>query len=309
MSKRSAHANEPRTRYDYQRAASAPNSQRAYETDLKLFRVWGGRIPSTPAQLADYLAAYARKRKVATLERWLSSISKAHDKAGVPRVDNPCQHPEVRETMRGIRRKHGKPQRQVTPAVLDVLLKMVGCIPESITGVRDRALLLVGFAAALRRSELASLEIDAVRFDSRGMVIQLGKTKTDQEAMGAAIAVPFAKRPQCPVKALKLWLAAVKESKHPRGPIFRRISKAGNIHRDALNDATVARIVKHYATAANYDAVDFSGHSLRAGLATAAAIANKDPRKIKAQTRHKKDASLQRYIRDAELFQNNAADL
>jgi integrase len=223
---------------------------------------------------------------------------------------NPCTSHEVREEVRGIRNTVGTEQRRVAPAMRDELMAMVDRLEETTAGVRDKALLLVGFSAALRRSELAALTIQRLQFDRRGLMISLDKSKTDQAGAGAAIAVPRAKVPAyCPVGALRAWLAEIKRAKHDVGPVFRRISKAGTINADPLNAASIARIVKGHAMKAGLDPALYSGHSLRAGLATSSAQEGKAFHKIKAQTRHKSDATVLRYVRDGELFKDNAADL
>jgi integrase len=166
--------------------------------------------------------------------------------------------------------------------------------------------LLVGFAGALRRSELARLRVEDVHFDVRGMILSLGRTKTDPTGEHDEIAIPYAMGKHCPVKALKAWLA---EAGMVSGPIFRSISKNGVLGQRALSGFSVAQIIKGCARAAGLDTTLYSGHSLRAGLATSCARENKPFHKIKAQTRHRSDVTLLQYIRDAELFEDNAADL
>ena len=291
----------------YSSSALSANTRKAHRLDLAHFEAWGGSLPSTPEQMVAYLIAHARTHRPNTLGRWLASISKAHQALDAL---NPCTSLRVRDEMRGIRNTFGTEQRRVSPAMRDELVAMVDAIEDGITGVRDKALLLIGFSAALRRSELAALEVDRLHFDRRGLLILLGKTKTDQAGAGAAIAVPRAKNGvYCPVTALKAWLGELKRAGHVSGPVFRRISKAGRIHTDPLNSASIARLVKAYAQKAGLDPSLYSGHSLRAGLATSSAQEGKAFHKIKAQTRHKSDATLLRYVRDGELFRDNAADL
>lgn len=287
--------------------ALAANTRRAHEADLAHLQAWGSSIPSSPEQLVAYLSSHARSHRPSTLARWLASISRAHQAKKLP---NPCTSFEVREELRGIRNTFGTEQRRVAPAMRDELVAMVDGADDTIVGARDKALLLVGFSAALRRSELAALTIDRLHFDRRGLLIALGKSKTDQAGTGAAIAVPRAKVPaHCPVRAIEAWLRELKHARHEDGPVFRRISKAGAIHADALNPASIARIVKAYALKAGLDPALYSGHSLRAGLATSSAQEGKPFHKIKAQTRHRSDTTLLRYVRDGELFRDNAADL
>jgi integrase len=287
----------------YAAAATAANTQLAYGKDLARFADWGGKIPASPAVICDYLSEHAATHKPSTLTRWLASISQAHLMQG---LDSPCRSIEVRRTLRGIKRAHGAKPRRVAPALRDEVLAMVKAMPDSLAGRRNRALLLVGFAGALRRSELAKLRVQDVTFDMRGMILALGKTKTDQSGEHDEIAIPFAKGNACPVKALKAWLA---QSNITKGAIFRAISKGGKVGQRALNPHSIAQLIKAFALAAGMDPTDYSGHSLRAGLATSSAKDGKAFHKIKAQTRHRSDVTLLKYIRDAELFEDNAADL
>jgi integrase len=302
-----------KTSQDFIVLASAPNSAQAFRKDMARFRDAGGVIPCDAAFVADYLAAHAATHKVSTLQRWLASISKAHQQHHSEHpskpFENPCRSSRVRDTLRGIKNQHGAKRRKVAPALSDEVIAMVRKLPAGLAGQRDRALLLLGFAGALRRSELAKLTIEQVSLDKRGMYLALGKTKADQAAENDVIAIPVAvkRKAYCPVAAYRDWIHAAKIK---AGPAFRRISKSGNVHpTDALNNASIAKIVKACARRAGLDASLYSGHSLRAGLATSAAMEQKPYHKIKAQTRHKSDSTLLGYIRDGQLFHDNAADL
>ena len=293
----------PLSTEQYAAAATASNTKLAYQKDLDRFAAWGGVIPSSPAQLCDYLSQHAATHKPTTLTRWLASISQAHLSLG---LESPCRSIEVRRTLRGIKREHGAKPWRVSPALRDEVLAMVKALSDDLAGVRNKAILLVGFAGALRRSEIANLRVEAVTFDVRGMILALGKTKTDQSGEHDEIAIPFAKGNACPVKALKDWL---KQSHIQSGPVFRAISKGGKVSDRAMNPHSIAQLIKTFALAAGMDPADYSGHSLRAGLATSSAKDGKPFHKIKAQTRHRSDVTLLKYIRDAELFEDNAADL
>ena len=148
-----------------------------YQKALDRFASWGGVIPSSPAQLCDYLSQHAATHKPTTLTRWLASISQAHLSLG---LESPCRSIEVRRTLRGIKREHGAKPRRVSPALRDEVLAMVKALSDNLAGVRNKAILLIGFAGALRRSEIANLRVEAITFDVRGMILALGKTKTDQ---------------------------------------------------------------------------------------------------------------------------------
>ena len=183
--------------------------------------------------------------------------------------------------------------------LLQILAKAHG-----VKGTRDRALMLLGFAAALRRSELVGLDVCDLEFKAEGVVVHLVRSKTDQEGNGRKIAVPYGRTSLCPVKAVKDWLAIAEVC---TGPMFRRVNKAGRISDSRLSDQSVAQVVKCYAAAIGHIASAYSGHSLRSGLVTSAAQAGVSLAKIQEQTGHRSVATLVRYIRDAKIFENNAA--
>ena len=205
--------------------------------------------------------------------------------------------------MSGIRRQHGtEPRRQAKPLELDPLARLIEPIDTAtLAGLRDRALLLLGFAAALRRSELVALDVEDLRFDlARGLTVTIRKSKTDQERAGAQVAVPYARaRDRCAVRALQAWLHAA--GTH-RGPVFRQMRRGETLTDRRLSDQSVALIVKRRAQAAGVRPEKLSGHSLRAGYATAAASAGVEERKIANVTRHKNLPVLRGYIRAATAF-------
>ncbi|MBI5006429.1 MAG: tyrosine-type recombinase/integrase [Nitrosomonadales bacterium] len=281
-------------------AALSDNSRTAYQSDLKHFLSWGGKIPCTPEVVADYLSAHAQLQSIATLSRRLVSIGKAHTSQNLV---SPTKADLVKAVMRGIRRTYGSAQRQVAPAIKEDVLSMVGNL-AGIKGVRDKALLLIGFAGAFRRSELVSLTVEDVECVKQGMVILLRRSKTDQAGEGRKVAIPYARGTVCPVHALQDWLDL---SGITGGLIFRGITRHGKIAEQGLAPQSVALVVKERAAAAGLDAVKYSGHSLRAGLVTSAAQAGVSSWKIRQQTGHKSEAMLLRYIRDANIFTDNAA--
>jgi site-specific recombinase XerD len=284
----------------YVSAATAANTRRAYRADLAHFLAWGGSIPSTPEQIASYLAAHAGTHKAATLKRRVVSIGLAHT---AQKFENPCASELVRMTLRGVWRTHGMAQAQVTPAIKEDLLAMVQGL-TGIKGSRDRALLLLGFAGAFRRSELVSLNVGDLEFVDRGLIVHLRRSKTDQEGVGRKIGIPYARGKVCAVQAVKDWLAA---STITEGPLFRPITRHGHIGQAGLSGHAVAEVVKTCAAAAGLDADRYSGHSLRAGLITSAAMLGVSIWKIKAQSGHRTDAMVSRYVRDADIFTDNAA--
>lgn len=283
----------------YINSALSDNTRIAYKSDLAHFMSWGGSIPASPELVSRYLAFYADSNASATLSRRIVSINRAHTSQNLP---SPTKADLVKGTLRGIRRTLGTKQRQVEPLLKDDLVKMVSSL-VGVRGCRDRALLLLGFAGALRRSELVGLQYADIEFVTHGLLIHLRHSKTDQEGHGRKIAIPYARGVVCPVLALKEWLVI---SKIYHGPLFRQIIGHSKLCDLSLSTHAVAIIVKKYAALLNLDASNFSGHSLRAGLVTSAAQAGVSAWKIKQQSGHKSDAMLNRYIRDARLFNDNA---
>jgi site-specific recombinase XerD len=285
---------------NFLRASLSDNSRRAYRSDLNHFLAWGGTIPATPEMVAVYLADHAEQHTTATLSRRLVSIGKAHSAQTLP---SPTTTELVRATLRGIRHIHGSAQRQVAPAVKEDVLAMVAGL-SGIKGLRDKALLLIGFAGAFRRSELVSLTVADIGQAKQGLVIQLLRSKTDQEGRGRKVAIPYARGVVCPVMALQEWLDVAKLTK---GPIFRAVNRRGLISDAAITPQTVAMVVKKRAQAVGLDPAKYAGHSLRSGLVTSAAQLGVSSWKIRQQTGHKSEAMLARYIRDANIFVDNAA--
>ena len=287
---------------EYIAAAIAPATRRAYQGDLKDFLAWGGRVPCTPAVLAEYIASRGHTHSPITIARRIVGISRANTSLGLP---DPSKSDLVRAVLRGLRRTEGKPQRQVAPVLREDLFPMLEQM-RGLKGIRDRALLLVGFAAALRRSELVGLNVEDLQFVKEGLLISLPRSKTDQDGEGRKIAIPFGRTSACPVKAVQQWMDAATIK---TGPVFRGVSKAGQVSANRLTDQSVALIVKQYAQALGLPAESYSGHSLRAGLVTSASKAGVSLVKIQQQTGHRSVAMLTRYIRDAQVFENNAAGL
>lgn len=285
----------------YLAAALAASTRRAYRGDLRHFMAWGGTLPASDAMIADYLADHAATHAVATLERRLATLSKAHTAQGLP---SPAGSALVRATMRGIRRAHGRPQSRVAAATRADMQAMVAGLGDGAKDRRDRALLLLGFAGALRRSELVAIDCDDLAWRREGVVVTLRRGKTDAEGRGRAVAVPCAEGQTCPVDALERWLAAAEIR---AGPVFRAVNRHGQISDRRLSTEAVARIVKSRAAGAGLDPQAYAGHSLRAGLATSAAAAGVPVWKIRAQTGHASLAVLERYVRDGEAFAGNAA--
>lgn len=282
----------------YLQASLSENTRRAYGNDLQHFINWGGRIPASPETVATYLAEHAATLSYGTLSRRAVAISKAH---AAKKTQSPVQSDMVKATLQGIRRTTGHVQRRVRPTLLPQIQAMV----KEVTGMkggRDKALLLIGFCGAFRRSELVSICVDDVQFVTEGVVIRIRRSKTDQTGQGREIAIPAMRGKYCPVKALKDWLA---HSGISEGALFRGVNRHGQVMDHGLSPQSVALIVKERVAAIGLDAKQFSGHSLRAGLVTSAAINGVSSFKICQQTGHKSDSVMQRYIRDNNLFTDN----
>ncbi len=285
----------------YVRASLADNTRRAYQSDLRHFEAWGGSLPASPEIVAAYLAVHADRLSVATLVRRIASLSKAHQARG---LSNPIRSELVRMTLRGIKRKRRRTPLQAKPLLRDDLLLVLDAMGNSLKDLRDRALLLVGFAAALRRSELVALDVADGEYVRRGIVLHLPRSKTDQDGQGHKIAIPYGGGRWCPVACLDAWLSA---SGIAENAIFRPVDRYGRVRNARLSGEAISIIVRERIAAAGLDPIGYSGHSLRAGLATSAARAGIPAWRIKAQTRHVSEAMLARYIREGELFVDNAA--
>jgi integrase len=282
------------------RDSLAASTRRAYRSDLEAFMTWGGTIPASPETVAAYIASHANLLAIATLQRRLASISKAHASFRLP---NPVSAELVRATMRGIRRANTRPRQEARPLLKDDLFLVLDAMGASTKDVRDRALLLIGFAGGFRRSELVGLDVTDIASVRQGVVITLRRSKTDQLGIGRQIGIPFGRTRHCPVRAFEKWLAL---SSIEAGPIFRPVSQSGLIAVERLSAEAVSLVLKERVAAASIDPAGYSGHSLRAGFVTSAVMAGASTWKVRAQTGHASDAMLSRYIRQAELFEDNA---
>ena len=242
-------------------------------------------------------------KSYATIEIVYSAISHTQRTAG---HEWPHAHPLIVRVMRGIRRALGTTQKRASALSVGDLHAMVAACSADLAGARNRALLALGFFAALRRSELVALEVADVREEPRGLVVRVRESKTDQTAVGQDIALPPAKdKTVCPVRLFRAWLAA---SEITAGPLFRRIDKGGNLGNRPLTPQSVGLLVKRLAEESGLDPETFSGHSLRAGFATSAAANGKSLHNIMRQTRHTSERVAMSYIRHATMFDDNAAD-
>jgi site-specific recombinase XerD len=291
---------------EYVKASKSESTRRANTTDWRDFLAWcegedRHPLPATQEAIAEYLAHMATDHKVSTIRRHLSSIGQAHDAAGIE--INPARSLLVRATVRGIANTLGIAPTQKKATRTADLRAMVEKLRPGLSGLRDRALLLVGFAGAFRRSELVGLNVEDLEISLEGLTIALRRSKTDQEGQGMRKAIHYGDNAAtCPVRALQAWLEGAGIT---TGAIFRKVNKGGNAEAWRLTDKSVALIIKRAAESVGLDASSYSGHSLRAGCATEAAAAGAADRDIQRQTGHKSAAMVQRYIREGSLFRNN----
>jgi integrase len=280
----------------YSAAAQSEASTRSYDAGIRHFKLHGGAVPATPTMVAEYLACMAGTLAVATLQHRLIAIHRAHTDRGLP---SPVMDSLVKRTMQGIRRTVGVKQRRVAALLKDDLLEMMVHIDQQMPmrAARDKALILIGFAGAFRRSELVGLQCeDMTQYDS-GLELLLRRSKTDQEGAGRTVFIPYARGSRCPVKVLKNWLALAGIDS---GPLFRPINRHDQVvGSKALTPQSVALIVKAAVRmmAGDDAAQKVAGHSLRAGYCTEAATVGLQPYQIREQTGHRSDATLARYIR------------
>jgi site-specific recombinase XerD len=292
----------------YAANSKAANTWKAYQADLRDFTTWCEAhclvsLPATPETVAAYLADLAERCKVSTVQRRLSAISQQHAAA---KLESPTRSAIVRLTMQGIRRTHAPTQgvRKVQPAVTSVIYKLVDPLGSSLIDLRDRALILLGFAGAFRRSELAQLLLTDITETEDGLRVRLRQSKTDQEGEGFTKGIPYGTETKtCPVRAWRSWKEAACLTD---GYAFLSITRHSRMGA-SLSDRAVADIIKRRASAVGLEYKEFSGHSLRAGLATAAAQAGVSERVIAKQTGHKSLPVLRGYIREGSLFTENAA--
>jgi site-specific recombinase XerD len=293
------------------RSSKASNTIRAYKSDFNDFGLFCAKngfksIPSEPKIISLYLTYLSTKDvKISTIKRRLVSIGVIHKLKG-HYLDT--KHPSIIENILGIKRRKGSIQKGKKPLLINNLKEIIKVIDEEncmeIKKIRDRSIILIGFSGGFRRNEIVSLNYDDLDFVSEGLKINLRKSKTDQFAEGSIKGLPyFDKKQFCPVVSIKKWIEI---SGIKSGPLFRRFTKGSNLSEDRLTDQTVALLIKKYLNLIGIDSKNYSGHSLRSGFATSAAEAGAEERSIMAMTGHKSTEMVRRYIKEANLFKNNA---
>lgn len=290
--------------------ALTANTRRAYRASFADYADWCRRLgieplSADPRLIGMYLAGLPERQfKYATIRMRLSAIAAAHRAAG--RVVD-LKDPRIARVMEGIARSVGTRVLAAKPVLADELAAMALALPATAAGTRDRALLLIGFGAAMRRSELVALDLDDVTVTDNGLKVLIRFSKTDQVGAGEEIGIHRSGDPKlCPVKALDAWLSL---RGHRPGPLFQQVTRSGNVRPARLSDRGVARAVKAAAIAIGLDPARYSGHSLRAGLATSASNAGAELLHIMNQTRHRSVETVRRYVRDAEIWRNNVTRL
>ena len=292
-------------------SSKANNTVRAYKSDFNdfsLFCVQNGfkSLPSEPKIVSLYLTHLSTKEvKMSTLKRRLVSIGVIHKLKG-HYLDT--KHPIIIENIMGIKRRKGSVQKGKKPILISNLKLIINVIDKSkyedIKKYRDRSIILIGFSGGFRRNEIVSLDYDDLDFVSEGLKINLKRSKTDQFGEGSVKGLPYFDNAQyCPVLSLKNWIEV---SNISSGPLFRRFSKGSKLSENRLTDQTVALLIKKYLKLAGIDNKNYSGHSLRSGFATTAAESGAEERSIMAMTGHKSTEMVRRYIKEANLFKNNA---
>jgi site-specific recombinase XerD len=289
----------------YAIAEKAAATRRAYKTDFAIFKAWcadrgASALPAEPATVAAFLAWEAnRQTRPSTIGRRVAAIRYAHKLAG---HEVPTDDERVRATVRGIRRAVGTAPTKKTPVTADRIMVMAPVASTRLADLRDRALLLLGFAGAFRRSELVALDIEDIEETNEGLRAMIRRGKTDQEGKGAVIAIVRG-AVVCPVAAYKAWIEAANIS---TGPVFRPIAKGQRLQHARLTDRSVAKIIKAHAARIGLDPAGFSGHSLRSGFLTSAATRGASIFKMMDVSRHKSVDTLRGYVRDTELFRDHA---
>ena len=293
--------------HDYARQSKAHSTLRAYRSDWTHFTRWcdaRGRaaLPASAETVALYVTDLAATHRPATLTRRLAAISVAHKAAG---CETPTASAPVRAVLQGIRRVKGTAPTQKVAAVTADIRAMIGKLRlDTLGGLRDRALLLTGFAGGMRRGELAGLDVGDVEFVHEGATVTIRRSKSDQEGVGARVGLPYGSDPAtCPVRALRAWLDAFRVAE---GPLLRAVDRHGRLGEGRMSGQAVAEVIKRAAVSIGQDPARYGGHSLRAGMATAAAQAGATEAAIQRQGRWR-SLVVRRYVRHGSLYVDNAA--
>ncbi len=289
--------------------AKSANTVKAYDADWRDFLDWCRNhektaLPAEPETIVNYVNDLADNARANTVARRVTAISENHIAAGLSGAQNPAHDGMVRAAIASIRREKGTFQHGKSPILLETLPLLADCFSgDSLPTLRDRALILLGFAGAFRRSELVAVQVEDLTFSPQGLVVFIPRAKGDQTGKGSNVAIPFAPDANvCAARAVRDWIsrAGLKQ-----GPLFRAFKRNGELRDGPLSDKSVALIVKKYAKMAGFDESQFAGHSLRRGFATSAAQHDVGVLDIMRQTRHKSEKMVHRYIEQGTLFKDN----
>jgi integrase len=289
---------------NYLVAADAPATIRAYVSDWRHFLLWCAAralkpMPPSPELVGDYLADLGEGYAKATLRRKVAAIARAARQAGNP-LDT--RHPSIRDVLRGIGRTHGSPPKRAQALTTEDIQKLVDTCMADLMGLRDRALLLITFAGALRRSELCAINMDHLTWKPRSIELLIPQSKTDAEGEGARLGIPRGKlEATCPVRALQAWLKAAEIN---QGPVFRALTRHGTLRQGGLSGEAVRLILLRRATMAGIKGTrlePISLHGLRAGFVTSAYRANIPDEEIMGHSRHRSLATMRSYVRRSKL--------
>ncbi len=295
----------------YAKAARSSATRRVYDSDWAIFTAWCAAhglaaLPASPDVVAVFVSDQATAGlNPATIARRVAAIGHHHRAGGHPAPTAMPTAGRLAEVLAGIRAEHGGAKRQKRPADAAALRNMLAAIEgDDLRAIRDRAILAVGMAAALRRSEIVALEVAHVGIVPEGLRLTIARSKTDRIGQGAVIAIPEGSRIR-PKALLLAWMAA---AGHQEGPLFRRLSRSDALTPAAMSDRAIARLVQQHAAAAGYDPTQFAGHSLRAGFITEGAAQGATIFKLQEVSRHKSVQVLSDYVRNAELFKDHAGE-
>lgn len=293
------------------RKSKSDNTLKSYAADWNDFTDWCEAnklcpLPCKPEDIVNYINDLADNAKANTVSRRVTAISENHI-AGGYQENNPAKHVMVHNAMQAIRREKGTFQHGKAPILMETLPLLADMLSgNDLVTLRDKALLLLGFAGAFRRSELVAVQIEDLTFTTQGMVVFIPQSKGDQQGAGSEIAIPYAPQKEiCAVRAVRNWMEAAGITS---GPLFRGFKRNLQPRDTQLNDKAVAEIVKKYMARLGLDPSDFAGHSLRRGFATSAAQHDLNTLEIMRQTRHKSEKMVHRYIEQGNLFKENALD-
>lgn len=293
---------------DYMARAKAANTRRAYSRNWRNFNTWcethqAEALPATSETVASYLVDLAdREYKASTIQARMTAISRAHHLHGAP---SPTKDALVVETWKGIRNTLGTAPAQKRPLLTQDIRAIMEQLPDTVAGDRDRAILLLGFASGMRRSELVSLNVEDIEEVNEGIKVALKRSKTDQEGRGTVIGILYGTRPEtCPARALRVWIDV--RSRTP-GPLFHAVNRHDVIQPGRLSDRGVALVIKRAVKLVGKDPDAYAGHSLRSGHVTSAIAHGAGEHEVMLQTGHRKVETLRRYRREGELFKNNSS--